>query len=190
MPITVQELLADPLLRLEPLVTGDTAQTITWVHSSEMPDPAGAAFLRGGEVVLTAGIWFWAGASAEAFVDGLARVRAAALGFGVSSIVEEVPEPLVTACRDAGLTLFRVPADMAFITITQTFVERFVEERERALRETLARHDRFVRAARDGRGLPGTLSVLRRYQARPVWVLSPIRGVLAADQRAPPARLV
>jgi len=190
MPITVQELLADPLLRLEPIVTGDTAQTITWVHSSEMPDPAGAAFLRGGEVVLTGGVWHWAGASAQAFVEGLARVRAAALGFGVSSLVEEVPELLVTACRDAGLTLFRVPADMAFITITQTFVERFVEERERTLRETVARNDRFVRAARHGRGLEGTLSVLRRYYATPAWVLSPTRGLLAAEHRSPPAHLL
>jgi PucR family transcriptional regulator, purine catabolism regulatory protein len=190
MPITVQELLADPLLRLEPIVTGDTAQTITWVHSSEMPDPAGAAFLPGGEVVLTGGVWHWAGASAQAFVDGLARVRAAALGFGVSSLVEEVPELLVTACRDAGLTLFRVPADMAFITITQTFVERFVEERERALRETVARNDRFVRAARLGRGLEGALSVLRRYHATPAWVLSPTRGLLAAEHRSPPPHLI
>jgi purine catabolism regulator len=190
MPITVDELLADPLLRLEPIIGGDTAQTVTWVHSSEMPDPADAAFLRGGEVVLTAGVWYWAGASAQAFVDGLARVRAAALGFGVSSLVEEVPPPLVEACRDAGLTLFRVPGDVAFITITQTFVERFVEERERALRETLARNDRFVRAARDGRGLPGTLRVLGRYLARAAWVLSPTRGLLAADHRTPPAHLL
>jgi PucR family transcriptional regulator, purine catabolism regulatory protein len=190
MPITVDELLADPLLRLEPIVAGDTRQTITWVHSSEMPDPAGAAFLRGGEVVLTAGVWYWAGATAQAFVDGLARVRAAALGFGVSSLVEEVPAPLIDACGAAGLTLFRVPPDMAFITITQTFVERFVEERERALRETLERNDRFVRAARDGRGLRGTLRVLRRYLDRPAWVLSPSRGLLAAGHRAPPAHLL
>ena len=190
MPITVQELLDDPQLRLQPLVTGDTAQTITWVHSSEMPDPAGAAFLRGGEVVLTGGVWYWAGAPAQAFVDGLSRVRAAALGFGVSPLVAEVPPALVEACRTARLTLFRVPADMAFITITQTFVERFVEERERPLRETVARNDGFVRAAREGRGLSGTLHVLRRYHSAPAWVLSPTRGLLAAGHREPPADLL
>ena len=63
MPITVGELLSHPRLKLEPLFTGDLDRVIRWVHSSAMPDPS--SYLRGDEVVLTAGIWFWAVASTE-----------------------------------------------------------------------------------------------------------------------------
>ena len=61
MPLTVAALLAHRELELVPLVRGDLDRVIRWVHSSEMPDPS--AYLRGDEVVLSAGIWFWAGSS-------------------------------------------------------------------------------------------------------------------------------
>jgi purine catabolism regulator len=107
MPVTVGELLSHRRLRLEPLLAGDLDRGIRWVHSSEMPDPS--AYLRGDEVVLTAEIWYWAGASPQTFAAGLASAGAAALGFGTSTLVSDVPPGLVDACRADGLTCSPFP---------------------------------------------------------------------------------
>src|SRR5215210_6076940 len=113
MPLTVAELLSTPRLRLEPLVTGDLDRVIRWVHSSEMPDPS--PYLRGDEVVLSAGIWFWAGSPPSMFAAGLAGAGAAAVGFGPSALVPAVPPQLIDACARDGLTLFSIPDDVPFI---------------------------------------------------------------------------
>lgn len=188
MPITVGELLSTPRLGLEPLVTGDLDRTIRWVHSSEMPDPS--AYLRGDEVVLSAGIWFWAGSSPSVFAAGLAGAGAAAVGFGPSALVPTVPPELVDACARARLTLFSIPDEVPFIAVIETFVERYVEDRERALLDARQRNEELVLAAQEGRGIHGVLRVLDRHRAGASWVVDRRRGLLAWTGAEPPAELV
>src|SRR5215207_10109607 len=177
MPITVAELLADPRLRLEPLVSGDLDRVIRWVHSSAMPDTS--AYLRGDEVVLSAGIWLWAGSSPSGFADGLAGAGAAAVGFGPSALVPTVPDELVAACARHGLTLFSVPDSTPFIAVIETFVERYAEDRQRALLDARQRNEELVLAAQEGRGVRGVLRVLARHRAGASWVVDRRRGLLA-----------
>jgi hypothetical protein len=188
MPITVGELLSHPRLGLEPVFAGDLERVIRWVHSSEMPDPS--AYLRGGEVVLTAGIWFWAGSSAQSFADGLARADAAAVGFGTSPLVPEVPSGLIDVCRDGGLTLFSVPDDVPFIAVTDVFVQRYVEDRERPLLEAQDRNEQLVHAAQEGRGVRGVLRILARHRRGSAWVVDRGRGLVASTGAEPPDAVV
>ena len=143
--------LASRELELAPLVRGDLDRVIRWVHSSEMPDPS--AYLRGGEVVLSAGIWFWAGSSPQVFAAGLAGAGAAAIGFGPSPLVPAVPPALVEACAEHGLTLFAIPDHVPFIAVIETFVERYVEDRERELLDAQDRNEQLVRAAQERQGI-------------------------------------
>src|SRR5690349_15556968 len=142
MSLTVGELVTRPKLRLELLVAGDLDREIRWIHSSEMPDPA--PYLRGGEVVLTAGIWYWRGIAASAFAEGLGVAQAAAVGFGTNPLVSEVPEELSAACESWGMTLFRVPEGVSFIEIAEEFVEAQHRERERPLLDSLDRSGQFL----------------------------------------------
>ncbi len=164
MSFTVRELVSAPHLRLDVLVEGDLDRPIRWVHSSDMPDPA--PYLRGGEVVLTAGIWFWHGTSPGDFTGGLGRAGAAALGFGTNPLVRAVPAELVDACRAWGLTLFHVPDDVSFIEIAEEFVEVQQRLREGPLIESLDRSSRFVRALQAGRGVDGIVRLLSRLIGR------------------------
>jgi purine catabolism regulator len=186
--MTVAELLSDPRLRLEPLITGDTGRVIRWVHSSEMPDPS--AYLRGDEVVLSAGIWLWAGSSAVEFADGLAGAGAAAVGFGPSPLVPAVPDELVAACARHGLTLFAVPEDVPFIAVIEAFVERYASDRERPLVAARERNEELVLAAQEGRGVRGVLRVLARHRPGDSWAADRRRGLLAWTGRRPAAELV
>ncbi len=188
MPLTVAELLSHRELELTPLVSGDLERVISWVHSSEMPDPS--AYLRGDEVVLSAGIWFWAGSSPGVFAAGLAGAGAAAVGFGPSPLVPTVPPALIDACAQHGLTLFAVPDHVPFIAVTETFVERYVEDRERELLDAQDRNEQLVRAAQDRLGIRGVLRVLARHRRGAAWVVEHQRGLLAATGDEPRAEVV
>ncbi len=188
MPLTVAELLAHRELELEALVGGDLDRVIRWVHSSEMPDPS--SYLRGDEVVLSAGIWFWAGSSPQVFAAGLAGAGAAAVGFGPSALVPAVPPALVDACTEHGLTLFAIPDHVPFIAVIETFVEHYVEDRERELLEAQDRNEQLVRAAQERQGIRGVLRVLARHRPGCAWVAERRRGLLAASGGDPSAELV
>ena len=157
----VGELLDDPGLALRVHVRGDLQRPIRWVHTIEVRSPG--RFLRGGEVVLTAGVWRSAEVPAEAFVDDLARAGVAAVGYGVVPPETDVPESFVAAARERGLTCFVVPVDIAFLQVVETFVSAKREEWERPLRRHLSQHDAIVTALRLRRGVDTVLGSLAEY---------------------------
>lgn len=180
MSFSVRDLVTRPHLSLDLLVSGDLDREIRWVHSSDMPDPA--PYLRGGEVVLTAGIWFWHGTAASAFAGGLARSDAAALGFGTNALVREVPPELIEACSARELTLFHVPDRISFIEIAEEFVEAQHRLREQPLLESLDRSGRLVESLQGGSGLRGLLDVVAGMTGRECAVTR--RGTLVASTGA------
>ncbi|HET6869749.1 MAG TPA: PucR family transcriptional regulator ligand-binding domain-containing protein [Solirubrobacteraceae bacterium] len=178
MSLTVGELVTRPKLRLELLVAGDLDREIRWIHSSEMPDPA--PYLRGGEVVLTAGIWFWRGIAPSAFAEGLGVAQAAAVGFGTNPMVSALPDELTSACESWGLTLFRVPEGVSFIEIAEEFVEAQHRERERPLLDSLDRSSQFLYSLQAGGGVAGVLRVLMPFLGRQVAVVQRGRDAIVA----------
>lgn len=185
MPMTVNELLGDPRLELRPIWTADLERAIRWVHATEMPDPSG--YLTGSEVVVTAGMWLDGPQSVDRFVDALAAVGAAALGFGTNPQAPELPAGLERRCRRAGLTLFEVPNHVPFIAVVEAFVERYVDERERPLTDAIARNAEFVRAAGSGGGVPALLAVLHRHCPVGAAVIDRRRAAVLAAAGPPPA---
>lgn len=120
------------------LITGSddaaatAARPVQWVHGSDMRDPT--PFLTPRTVLLTTGTQFTSGAPApaatvdsgsdtehmRAYVERLRDAGITALGFGVGIVWERIPAPLISACDELGLPLFRVPYATPFIAIVQT----------------------------------------------------------------------
>jgi hypothetical protein len=158
MPLTVAAIVRAPNLSLELLAEGDLSRTVRWVHATDQPDPG--PYLRGGEVVLTDGLWLGEGTTPVDYVRRLADAGAVAIGFGLIEGREPTPPALVRACRRRGLTLFAVPVDVPFIAISELFVERMIEEHEEPLRRTLERSERFLQAVAAEDGTARVLAVL------------------------------
>ncbi|HEX9043609.1 MAG TPA: PucR family transcriptional regulator ligand-binding domain-containing protein [Candidatus Limnocylindrales bacterium] len=184
MPLTVRQLVARPELQLTVLVEGDLDRPISWLHGTEMPDASNV--LDGGEVVLTAGIWYWAGTSGASFVDQLCKADVAALGFGPSPLLEEVPDDIVEACRATGLTLFRVTPGVTFLQISKSYFASYVAERAQPLRESLDRSEELARSLVGDEGVPGVLRVLARWRPGWVGVVDARRGIVASEGATPP----
>ncbi|MER6993297.1 helix-turn-helix domain-containing protein [Saccharopolyspora hirsuta] len=174
----VEDLLNLPGLDLQVRVRGRVDRPIRWVHTIEIQAPG--RFLRGGEVVLTAGVWRTAGITAEAFVADLVAADVAAVGFGLVPPESEVPEEFVAAARDRGLTCFVVPVEVAFLQIVEAFVNTKRAEWERPLRRHLAQHDAIVAALRVDRGVGTVVSTLARQLGEPVAVR--VAGGLVAGE--------
>ncbi|RKT85918.1 DNA-binding transcriptional regulator, PucR family [Saccharopolyspora antimicrobica] len=178
----VDDLLNLPELDLRVRVRGRVDRPIRWVHTIEIESPG--RFLRGGEVVLTAGVWRTAGITAEAFVADLVAADVAAVGFGLVPPETQVPEEFVAAAREHGLTCFVVPVEVAFLQIVEAFVSTKRAEWERPLRRHLAQHDAIVAALRVDRGVGTVVGALAKQLGEPVAVR--VAGALAAGETPTP----
>ncbi|WGW12364.1 PucR family transcriptional regulator [Saxibacter everestensis] len=135
---------------------------VRWVEPSELADPA--PYLVDDEVVLTAGMPFLEGGAGPATVDRYVRrlvgANVSALGFGVTPYHDELPEQLISACKEHGLTLFRIPADLPFVALGVTFSRLLESENARAIRALAEANRRMMRAVLTARPEHGLLSVL------------------------------
>ncbi|MBU2694330.1 helix-turn-helix domain-containing protein [Pimelobacter sp. 30-1] len=177
----VEELVRDPDLDLAVEVEGNLGLPVRWVHIIEVSDPG--RFLRGGEVVLTAGVWRSSGTTAAHFVEEIAGAGAAALGYGLVSPDEPWPEDVVAAAAERGLTCFVAPVSTPFVAIVEAFVASKRTEWEAPLRRQLDHHAAMVSALRAERGAGSVLRVLGRLLGRPVALRS--QGVVHGSEPDP-----
>ncbi|MCX5382312.1 PucR family transcriptional regulator [Streptomyces sp. NBC_00083] len=127
-PIALAALLARADLGLRQLA-GPSHASIRWVHTSEMADPY--PYLLGGELLMTAGVQL---ADPEVYVSRVVAAGAAALGFGVAPVHEEVPPALVEACARHGLALIEVPPRTTFSAVARAVWLLMARAREDELR--------------------------------------------------------
>jgi len=186
MPTTLRDLLHDPSLGLELLVSGDLDREIRWVHVTELADAS--PYLVGDELVLTAGVWRGRRHSASGFVRALLSRDVAGIGYGLLVGDDQVPVAVQNACREAGVPLVGVPVSTPFVAISQAFVERLAADREQALRATLQLTTDLLSAAENASAeaaLASVSRVLRRSTARDVWIADDEGRLLARAGSAP-----
>ncbi|MCW3001300.1 MAG: regulatory protein [Conexibacter sp.] len=190
MPLSVAEIVEAPHLGLELLATGDLTREVRWVHATDQPDPA--PYLRGGEVVLTDGLWLAGGTAPVDYVRRLADAGVAAIGFGLIDGAPPVPPALIRACRRRRVTLFAVPIDVPFVAISELFVDGAIREHEEPLRRTLRRSERLLEAvsAGDGEGAARVLQVLHEELGLDAWVCDRFGLLLACAGAAPDGDLL
>ncbi|MCX4525960.1 PucR family transcriptional regulator [Streptomyces sp. NBC_01551] len=191
--VALAALLADRELGLRALVgeggqaaAGDTdgapvGVAVHAVHASEMADPS--PYLLGGELLLTAGAQLEA--DADAYVARLVAAGAAALGFGVAPVYEEVPPALVAACARHGLPLLEVPPRTPFTAVARTVWRLMAEARTRELRRVTEAQQSLAAAAARPDPVPALLRRLAATLAGHVTLLPP--GQAEPAGRALPA---
>ena len=131
---TVRELLAVGSLRLRGHTVPDAAlnRTVRWAHSTELPDPS--PYLRGGELVCTVGTTLTDVEHCARFVAAVVAAGAVGICFGIGDVHDDVPPPLVEACRAAGLPLLVAPLGAPFSAIGEYLASRRVEAETAHLR--------------------------------------------------------
>jgi len=96
---------------------------VRWVQVSELLDPT--PYLRGGELVLTAGVQLpRTAADLLRYAERLSGFGVAGLGLGITPMLDRVPAPLIEACERHALPLLEVPASVPFVAISEAFARQ------------------------------------------------------------------
>lgn len=152
---------------------------IRWVVTTDMLDPS--RYLTGGELVLTGLVWHTDPDDSYAFVSSVAKAGVAAVAASEGGLV---PDDLVAACREHGLPLFRVPADVAFATVTEVVVRQLSTARTSDLKAVLDRHQRLVESTGPG-GIGPLLDLVGTELGMECWVSTASGNVLAGPEGLP-----
>ncbi len=147
MPVTVASLLGTPSLRLSLCTrTPPVDRPVSWVHVSELPDPA--SFLEGGELLLTTGLpLVGPDADPAGYVRRLAGAGVVGLGIGTGLSLAEVPEDLVAAADASGLAVLEVPRQTPFIAISRAVSAALAAEEYAGIARAAAVQQELTRAA-------------------------------------------
>jgi purine catabolism regulator len=101
---------------------------ISWIHSSDLPDPT--PFLDAGQIVLTTGTQFDPAATTQSdydeYVERLTSHGIVGIGFG-TEVAKATPPELVTACERLGMPLFEVPYRVPFIAVIRAAADLLAE---------------------------------------------------------------
>ncbi|WP_230595643.1 PucR family transcriptional regulator [Rhodococcoides fascians] len=157
---------------------------IRWVVTTDMLDPS--RYLSGGELVLTGLMWRTSPGDSHEFVKAVAKAGVAALA---ASEGGSVPDDLVDACRAHGLPLFRVPADVAFATVTERVVRQLSAARASDVKAVLERHRRLVEGTGTG-GIGALLDLVAAELGIECWILAATGRVVAGSESVPDAALL
>jgi purine catabolism regulator len=184
--LTVQGLVEE--MQLELLVGGEGAKApVRWVHPTELDDPT--PWLSGGELLLTTGMQLKDPGVQREFVERLAQVHVAGVGFGTGFDHAEVPAALLDAAREHGLPVFEVPYELPFIAITEKAFTALVNRQYELLQRSIAIHRRLERLLLEERGLDEIVRAMSATLGAAIVVLDPRGESLATRefQRALPA---
>jgi purine catabolism regulator len=170
--LTLREVLELPVVRraLPEVVTGADAleRELRWAHVIETADPSD--LLKGGELVLTTGIGAGAREADQArWIASVLEqdVAAVAVELG-TSWRERVPEPVLEACREAGVPLVAFRRQVRFIEITEAVHAAVLHRQFELLRRGEEIHRRFTELILQGRGVPEIMAELADAVGAPV----------------------
>ncbi|WP_017574492.1 PucR family transcriptional regulator [Nocardiopsis kunsanensis] len=145
MDITVRDITTDPALEVCAVAgTGGLDRPIRWAHVTELPDPA--PWMRGGELVLSAGMSVDAEGRA-AYVRRIHDAGCVGLAFAIDVWMEEIPEEVLAEGDRLGLPILRVEGGTPFIAIVEAVADHHAKERAREQSRVLGAQDSMARAA-------------------------------------------
>ncbi|WP_244900432.1 PucR family transcriptional regulator ligand-binding domain-containing protein, partial [Streptomyces nanshensis] len=189
-PVPLSVLTDDPELGLRQAAGPDGAgeTPVYAVHTSEMADPV--PYLLGGELLLSAGVHCPPGPDGdghwERYVRRSVEAGAAALGFGIAPVHDEVPPELADACGRHGLPLLEVPRQTPFTAVGRAVWQAVTQRRHQALRRLSEAQQTLATAAAGPHPVPAVLAHLAQHLDAWAVLLGEDGTELASAGTAPP----
>jgi purine catabolism regulator len=152
-------------------------RAVQWVHTSELADPT--AFLEGGELLLTTGLWVRSGAAD--YVRRLHAAGVAGLGFGTGLTCASVPKGVITQAETVGLPVIEVPRQVPFIAISKAVAKAVAAEEYAAVTRAYQAQRALTSAAVRADGVTAVVRQLARRLGAWAVLLDPRGGVRAGD---------
>ncbi|AXK37840.1 PucR family transcriptional regulator [Streptomyces armeniacus] len=123
----------------------------------------------------------------ERYVERTVTAGAAALGFGIAPLHDEVPPALADACDRHGLPLLRVPPGTPFTAVARTLWQLVAERRHAALRRLSEAQQALTSAAARPHPVPAVLARFARHTGAWAALFGPDGAELAGAGTPPDA---
>lgn len=130
MPLLLSQVIQDNELGLEVIAGAagiDARGPVTWIHTSELPDPS--KWLRGGEILLTTGYGVRRAPKAQRrLISNLDALGCVGIGLGIGDWLKVVPAVMIEEADRRGFPLFTVPYTTPFSIVTKHVAQKIFEE--------------------------------------------------------------
>jgi hypothetical protein len=160
-----------PQLRIRSLYTApdSLAQVVNWTYTTDLLDPR--RYLTRGQLVMTGMMWRRNPRDSETFVAAVANSGAVALLAG-EGLYGYIPDDVLDACKKHGLSLFAVPADVSFASITAYISNTMASDRVARLTASLVRQRELLTDVYKGQLLDDLITRTSSELGRPIWILT------------------
>jgi PucR family transcriptional regulator, purine catabolism regulatory protein len=187
-PPTVAEILALEAMAGGEVLAGRAGldRVVTGANIVEVPDVY--KWLRGGEILFTAG-YAWRD-DPKALVEVLHRldgIGVSALGVKLGRYLEAVPDEVIAAADGMGLPLIKIPPDVPYREVIEPLYRRLTTRRLWLLERSTHAQETFASLGLDYQSIEKVASALAKEVCNPVYVIDMVHGsaVIARPRHSP-----
>ena len=168
----------------EAVLVAGAAGIETVVESVNIQEiPQITRWLKGGEIVFTAGYAFQEPGEGVELIRRLKEKKAAALAVKPGQYLPSIPSDMIACSNEIGFALFELPEMLPYMDCIVPILERLTQKRLYALEKSEAIRERLTRSLIQGKGLDGLCKVLESTFDCSVMVMTPQGLVLSHSLR-------
>lgn len=178
--ITLQEIMSTFPFSKARLVGGSAGvlRTVTSANIQEVPNVD--RWLKGGEILFTAGYAFGSTENGCEMMKRLNSVGIAALAIKPGQYLQQIPQEMIDCADALGLPLFELPQDLPYMDCIIAIFEIITQEQLVVLRRAEKARDMLTETLLNQQGLVGICAILHRVTGSPVFITSPDGTFLAS----------
>lgn len=143
-------------------------------------------WLKGGEILFTAGYAFQSWEKGCEMMERLDKVGIAALAIKPGQYLAEIPPEMIACANQLGLPLFELPQDLPYMDCIIAIFERVTQEQLSVMRRAEKIHDMLTETILNKEGLEGICTILNRVTSNPVFIMTGSGSMLAYKTTAAP----
>lgn len=161
------------------LVAGHTGLTRTVVSANIQEVPTVDRWLKGGEILFTAGYAFQSAEKGCEMMERLNQVGIAALAIKPGQYLPQIPNEMIECSNRLGLPLFELPADLPYMDCIIAIFERITQEQLSVLRRVERMHTMLTQTILNKEGLDGICDILYQVTSCSVFITGPTGELFA-----------
>lgn len=167
------------------LIAGSAGILREVVSANIQEVPTVERWLKGGEILFTAGYAFGNAGNGCAMMERLNEVGIAALAIKPGQFLPEIPRDMIDTAERIGLPLFELPPDLPYMDCIIAIFELITQEQLAVMRRVEKIHEMLTETILNMEGLEGICTILNRVTGNPVFITAPDGSAILASKAAP-----
>lgn len=136
-------------------------------------------WLKGGEILFTAGYAFRSAQKGCEMMERLNKVGIAALAVKPGQYLQDIPEEMIDCANRLSLPLLELPVGLPYMDCIIAIFERITQKQLLVMRRVERVHAMLTETILNKKGLSGICAILNRVTGNSVFIASPLGSLLA-----------